>query len=416
MDRAIKKKKWTLKRISLMAIGILFISFIFYSFFFADRRSKLYVDKEKITISEVKYGVFQDFIPVTGTVLPSTTRYLDAKEGGIIQSIEKETGELVKKGDIILKLSNINLELSVLTQRAAIYEQLNRSTDTRLSLNQNDLDQRARLAESNYQINLLKPQYERYKTLYSKDLISKRELEEIEEEYKYNVRRRELTYESYKVDSSSRVRQLQELDASENRMRLSLEAVNTIMDNLVIRAPINGQLATPELELGQSISSGERLGQVDVLDSFKIRVGIDELYLPRVETGLKGSFQQSGKTYNLIITKIFPNISEGRFEVDMEFTDNQPESIKRGLSVRIRLELGNSAQALLLPVGGFYKDTGGNWVYLVSHDGTKAVKEDIKLGGKNPEYYEVLDGLKPGQQVITSTYDHFGDNEVLILH
>ncbi|MCK5372323.1 MAG: HlyD family efflux transporter periplasmic adaptor subunit [Cyclobacteriaceae bacterium] len=415
MDRKIKKKKWTFKRISLYAVGLLFVSFVLYSFFFADKRSKLNVDVEKITIAEVKFGVFQDFIPVTGGILPSTTRYLDAREGGIIQSIEKETGELVKKGDVILRLANSNLELSVLSQQAALYEQINRSTTTRLSLNQNDLNQRQILAEIDMNINLYEPQYKRFKQLYEKDLISKREFEEVEERYKYNVIRKDLTYASYRIDSTARMSQLQELNASENRMRQSLEGVNMILDNLVVRARIDGQLATPDHELGQSIVRGDRLGQIDVVGSYKVRVRIDELYLPRVDVGLKGSFPQSRTNYGLVITKIFPTITEGRFEVDMEFTGDQPESIKRGLSVRIRLELGNSAQALLLPMGEFYKDSGGNWVFLVDESGNRAIKKEIRLGRKNSEFFEVMGGLEAGQKVITSSYDHFGDNEVLIL-
>lgn len=415
MDRKIKKKIWTFKRISLYAVGLLIVSFVLYSFFFADKRSKLNVDLEKITVAEVSYGVFQDFIPVTGTVLAGTTRYLDAKEGGIIQSIEKETGDLVKKGDVIMRLANSTLELQVLNQQASIYEQINRSTTTRLSLNQNDLQQQQRLAEIDLQINLLKPQFERYKKLYEKDLISKREFEEVEEQYKYNKIRKKLTYTSYRADSTARMGQLLELNKSENRMRQSLQGVNMILDNLIVRAPIDGQLMTPDHELGQSMVRGERIGQLDVLGVYKIRVRIDELYLPRVDIGLNGSFRQSQESYGLVITKIYPTITEGRFEVDMEFTAGQPEAFKRGLSVRIRLELGNSAKALLLPMGGFYKDSGGNWVFLVDESGSRAVKKDIRLGRKNSEFFEVMGGLEAGQKVITSSYDHFGDNEVLLL-
>ncbi len=240
-------------------------------------------------------------------------------------------------------------------------------------------------------------------------------MEEVEEQYEYYMKRRELTYQSYRQDSLARSSQLKRIDASERRMMQSLEGVGRILENLVIRAPINGQLATPDLEIGQSINPGERIGWIDVLDSFKVRVRIDELYLPRTERGLKGTFALAGETYELEITKIYPTISEGRFEVDMEFTNNQPTGIKRGQSVRIRLELGNSAQALLLPVGGFYKDTGGNWVYLLEEGGSRAVRKEIRLGRKNPEYFEVTDGLEPGDKVITSSYDHFGDNEVLLL-
>ena len=198
-------------------------------------------------------------------------------------------------------------------------------------------------------------------------------------------------------------------------MLQSLDGVSRILENLIIRSPIDGQLATPDLELGQSVVSGMRVGQVDVLDSFKVRVRIDELYLPRTDKGLLGTFNLAGDRFELEITKIYPTIAEGRFEVDMEFTGSQADGIKRGQSVRIRLQLGNSAQALLLPVGGFYKDTGGNWVYVIEQGGTQAVRRDIRLGRKNPEFFEIMSGLKEGDQVITSSYDHFGDNEVLLL-
>jgi HlyD family secretion protein len=415
MDKKIKKKIWTVKRVSMYGLGMLFIAFLLWSFLFADKRSKVKIDAEKITIGIVEYGVFQDFIPVTGNVLPIETRFLDAIEGGIIQSIEKESGEILKKGDAIIRLKNTALELSVLSQEASLYEQVNRSATTRLSLNQNDLNQQGQLAEIQYQIELLRPQYERYKRLYEKNLISKREFEEVEEQYKYNLKRKELTYASYGQDSLARSFQLNQINASEKRMLQSLDGVGRILENLVIRAPINGQLATPDLELGQSIVSGERVGWIDVLDSFKIRVRIDELYLPRTEKGLYGTFNFAQEQYELVITKIYPTITEGRFEVDMEFTGKQAEGIKRGQSVRIRLELGNSAEALLLPVGGFYKDTGGNWVYVIEENGAQAVRRDIRLGRKNPEYFEVTGGLEEGDRVITSSYDHFGDNEVLLL-
>jgi len=415
MDRKIKKKKWTFKRISMGAAVLLFVSFILYSFFFADKRSKVKVDAEKITIGTVKYGVFQDFIPVTGSVMPVETRYLDAIEGGTIKEIYLESGAIVKKGDLILKLTNSQLELTVLSQESNLFEQLNRATETRLQLDQNDLQQKASIAQSNYQIDLLKPQYERSKQLFEKNLISRQEYEKVYEEYKYNLKRRQLTYASYQSDSINRVYQLKQITASEGRMRQSLDGVGHMLDNLEIRSPIYGQLATPELEIGQSITPGERLGWVDVLDKFKVRVKIDELYLPRTEPGLKGSFDLAGSTYHLEITKIYPTITDGRFEVDMVFNGSQPEGIKRGQSLRIRLELGNSQQALLLPLGGFYKDTGGNWVYVLDTDGSRAIKRDIKLGAKNPEYFEVLDGLKDGDKVITSSYENFGNNEVLLL-
>lgn len=414
MDRIIKKKKWTVKKIGLIAFGLVFFSFVIYTFLFADNRSKLNVDTEKITVSTVEYGTFQEFIPVTGTVLPSTTIYLDAVEGGIIKKIHRESGALLTEGDVILELSNSSLELSVLNQQSNLYEQLNRAATTRLQLDQNDLAQQRELAQIDYQLEVLKPQYKRFKSLYQKNLISKREFEQVEEEYNYNVKRKNFTYESYKKDSLSRQIQLNQLRQQEIRMTRSLDAVNSILDNLIVRSPINGQLATPELEMGQSINRGERLGQVDVLNRYKARVRIDELYLPRIDTGQVGSFQFDGETYQLKITKIYPTIAEGRFEVDMEFTGEQPDGIKRGQSLRIRLELSKSSEALLLAMGGFYKDTGGNWVFVM--DGGRAVKRDIRLGRKNNENFEVLEGLVPGEKVITSSYEHFGNNEVLLLN
>ena len=235
------------------------------------------------------------------------------------------------------------------------------------------------------------------------------------EQYDYNLKRKQLTYTSYRNDSIARSIQKRQLRDSEARMEQSLSGVGHILDNLVVRAPISGQLATEQIEVGQSISAGERYGQIDIQDRFKVRVPIDELYLPRVNTGLKGTFSFSGGVYELEISKIYPNVTGGRFEVDMIFTEEAPAGIRRGQTVRIRLELGESQQTRLLPTGGFYKDTGGNWVFVVNEKTGKAEKRNIRLGRKNPEYYEVLDGLTKGERVIISGYENFGKNEVLNL-
>ncbi|MDN4165044.1 HlyD family efflux transporter periplasmic adaptor subunit [Cytophagales bacterium LB-30] len=415
MDKKIQKKKWTIKRIATISAGMLFVSFVLYNFIFADKRSKLNVELEKITVATVKNGSFQEFIPVTGNILPSQTYYLDAIEGGIVKRIVRESGAMVEKGDVIMELSNSNLQLNVLTQESQLYEQINNLRQTRLLLDQNDLTQQAQLAEIDYQLGLLKPQYERFKQLFEKKLISQREFEEVAENYEYNVKRRKLTYTSYRNDSINRVFQLRQLRDSENRMMRSLEGVGNIMDNMVVRAPSAGQLSAPQLEIGQSVNVGQRLGQVDGLDSFKARVSIDELYLPRVDIGQTGTFDFAGGNYKLQITKVYPTITDGRFEVDMEFVGEVPSGIRRGQTLRIRLELGNPGQALLLPMGGFYQETGGNWVFVLNEDGSSASRKSIRLGRKNPEYFEVLDGLSPGERVITSSYTNFGDNEVLVL-
>lgn len=415
MDKKIKKKKFTPKRIATWGGGALILGLILYQLIFADRRSKLNVDREKITVSTVQRGVFQDYIPQTGIVQPSRTIYLDAIEGGTIKRIEAESGALLQKGDVILELSNLNRELSVLSQEASLNESINRVRQTRLQLTQNDLQQQQTLAQIENQLAILRPQYERTKHLYDKKLISEQEFEKVKADYDFNVKRQEITYLSYKNDSIARIRQLSELDKSEYKMSESLSGIGKILDNLVIRSPIEGQLSTQQLEVGQAINPGQRIGQVDVVGSYKVRVPIDELYLPRIYTGLNATTRFNNKDYSLKINYIYPNISNGRFEVDMEFEGETPEGIRRGQSLRLRIELGQSSEELLIPVGGFYKDTGGNWVYVVTADGN-AERRDIRLGRKNSEYFEVLEGLNPGDKVITSSYDNFGDNEVLILN
>ena len=413
MDRKIKKKKWTTGRILGIGLGLVFVSFVLYSFLFADNRSKLNVDREKITISTVSQDIFQERIPETGIVMPSQTIYMDAVEGGVIEEIILESGALVDRGDTIMILDNSSLQLDVMNREAQLYEQLNIMRNTRLGLDQNDINQKTQLAQIDYQLQLLEPQYNRFKELASKKLISQRELEEVEEQYEYNKRLKNLTYQAYRSDSISRSMQLRQIGQSEDRMNRSLEAVGRILDNLVVTAPTSGLLTTPDWEPGQSITPGERLGQVALLDSFKVRVAIDELYLPRIDVGQQGTFNLAGNDYRLEIYKKYPTVSEGNFEVDMRFLGAVPE-VRRGQSLRIRLELGSSEEALLLSTGGFFRDTGGNWVFVMNNDGSRALKRDIRLGRKNPEHYEVLEGLEPGEKVITSSYENFGDNEVLV--
>ncbi|SHM98735.1 HlyD family secretion protein [Cyclobacterium lianum] len=415
MDRKLEKKKWTPRLIGLLATGSLLLAFVIYRLIFADSRSSMNVDRDRITIATVKTGEFTDYIPVSGTIEPGEVFYLDAIERGNIQEIIRESGSMVEKGDTLLKLTNSNLQLDVMNRETDLYFQINNLRQTRLLLDQNDLSQQAQLAEIDYRISLLKPQYERFRQLHEKKLVSDRELEEVKEEYEYNLKRQRLTYESYRNDSIARIIQKRQLKESEARMNQSLDGVGQILDNLVVRAPISGQLTTEEIEVGQSINAGERYGQIDVIDKFKVRVPVDELYLPRVYTGLKGAFDFSGESYVLEIAKIYPNVTGGRFEVDMAFSGEAPSGIRRGQTVRIRLELGESEQATLLPVGGFYKDSGGNWVFVVAENSGKAEKRNIRLGRKNPEYYEVIEGLSAGEKVIVSGYENFGKNEVLNL-
>jgi HlyD family secretion protein len=345
---------------------------------------------------------------------PKNTRYLDAIEGGNIKRIVAESGAILKKGDVILELANLNRELSVMGQEASLNESINRVRQTRLQLSQNDLLQQQQLAQIDNQIDKLKPEFERQKYLYEKKLIAEKMYLDTKADYEYQLKRKEITYASYRIDSVARISQMRELESSENRMMASLNGIGLILDNLVLRSPIDGQLSTPQLEIGQGVSAGQRLGQVDVMGEYKVRCPIDELYLPRISTGLESTFKFAGQQYKLKIKYIYPTIANGRFEVDMDFDGEEPQGIRRGQSVRLRIALGNSSEQILLPKGGFYKDTGGNWVFVVLPNENKAVKRPIKLGRQNTENFEVLSGLEPGDRVITSSYSHFGDNEVLV--
>lgn len=415
MDTKINKKKWTPKRIAFIIGGVGLVVFVAYSFAFLDSRSSLNVDRDKITISTVQQGSFQKFIQETGNVQPIQTIYLDAVEGGVVEDIYKESGAMVRKGDTLLKLSNSDLRLSVMQQTSSIYDQINQTRNSRLNIEQNSLSLKERLANAENELEISKSNFERKRKLYNQDMIAEQQFLETKENYEYAQKRYNLIYESFKQDSIKANQQLHQVDASLERMWKSLEAVQGILDRLVVLAPIEGQLSTIELNPGQSISSGERIGQIDILNNYKVRVGIDEYYLSQITRGLQGTFEFNGESHELEITKVFPVVENGQFQVDMEFIGEMPSELTRGQTVRIRLELGSTNKALLLTRGGFYQKSGGNWVYKITENGEKAVKQPVSLGRQNPDYYEVLSGLELGDKVITSDYKTFGENEVLNL-
>ncbi len=415
MDRIIEKKKWPPKKIAIFAGLALVFFMLVYTFLFGDNSSKLNVESERVTISTVSKGPFQEFIPVTGSVVPIKTVYLDAVEGGRVETRFIEEGSLVAKGDPILKLDNTNLQLDIMYREAELFQQINNLRNTRLEMERTRLDLQGQLLDLNYQIQKQNRLYKRSQELHQKNLISDEEFEQARDEYNYLVQHRALTLESHKQDSLFRQTQIKQLETSVNRMQANLEIVKQKLDNLVIKAPITGQLTSLTAEIGESKSPGERLGQIDVLDSFKVRVDVDEFYIARVEVGKKGAFDFAGKTYHLVIRKIYPEVSNGRFGVDMYFDGDVPQGIRRGQTLHIRLALGDLSEAVLLARGGFYQKTGGQWVYKVNKSGDYATKTAIKLGRQNPNYFEVLEGLTPGDKVITSSYDTFGDNDKLVL-
>lgn len=415
MDKKIEKKVWTRKRIGLAAGATLIVAFSIYSFVFAGAHSTLNVDREKLNISTVRQGSFHDFMQVDGIVQPIQTIYLDAIEGGVVEQIYRESGTMVKRGDTILVLSNSDLRLRVLQQSSAIYDQINQTRNSRLNIEQNSLSLKERLVSAESQLKLAKAAYERRQKLYDQKLIAEQMFLETKEKFEYRKERYNLIYESFKQDSLKVKQQLRQIDESLNRMWQSLRAVHEILDRLVVTAPISGQLSTIELNPGQSIASGERIGQVDILNNFKVRVHIDEYYLAQISTGLRGTVNFGGTTYTLEITKFYPVVKNGQFQVDMEFTDKVPSNLTRGQTLRIKLKLSDSSREILLARGGFYQSTAGDWIYKISGDGSRAIKQKIELGRQNIHYFEVLSGLQPGDKVITSDYSSFGNNEELVL-
>jgi len=416
MDRQIKKNKWPPKKIALVGVGGLVIIILFYNAIFGDSSSRLNVEAERLTISIVERGPFQEFIPVTGSVLPIETFFLDAIEGGRIERIFLEAGSIVKKGDPILRLANTNLQLDVMYREALTYDQINNAQNRRLAIEQNSISVQTSLADVEYQLRLAKMTFERDSALAVKNLISPEEFKRTKDNHDYWRKRMVLAAENWRQDSILRVNQLKQLESSVERLDANLEMVRSSIDNLVLRAPISGQLTSLNAEIGQSKSPGQRLGQIDVLDSFKVRVAVDEFYISRINVGQTGEFDLAGSRYRMVIRKVYPEVRDGRFEVDMSFVGTVPPGIRRGQSLQIRLELGDLSEALLLPRGGFYQTTGGQWVYVVDASGNVATKRPIKLGRQNPQVFEVISGLEPGERVVTSGYENFGDKDKLILN
>ncbi len=413
MDRQIEKKKWPPRKIAFVAGGVLVSLLFLWLLLSSFDVSSLTVNRDRLTISIVSRGPFQEFIPVVGNVLPINTVYLDATEGGRVEEIYLEAGSVVKKGDPILKLGNTSLLLDIMWREAELFQQSNNLRNTRLSMEQNRLALKREMIEVDNQLKQQKRLYERYSELDKQSLISKQEYEIVKDQYDYLIARLELAEETQKNDIEFRQAQIDALDESLKRMTGNLGIAKQKLDNLTVRATESGLLTALNAEIGQSKSPGERLGQIDNLEGFKVRAAIDEYYITRIEVGKTGEFEQAGKTYQLTIKKVYPEVREGRFEVDLMFAEEIPSGITRGQTFHIRLDLGGISEALLLPRGGFYQTTGGNWIFVVDKSGKTAVKRTIKIGRQNPQVYEVLEGLEPGEQVVTSSYETFGDNEKL---
>ncbi|NUO03074.1 MAG: efflux RND transporter periplasmic adaptor subunit [Saprospiraceae bacterium] len=414
MDRAIKKKKWTPARIAIGVAILAFAVFSVYTLAFSGRQSALNVNKDKITIGEVQKGVFDEFIVVTGVVQPLRTYQLDAIEGGYVSQKLLDGGATVKPGDLILKLDNQRLVMEFVNRETEMYRLINELENTRLSLRQNKFALRRILSELDYQIQQAKDTYERNSKLVADKVISQQEYLTSKITFDRLTQQREIEIENQKFQEENSIVQIRQLEGTLARTRKNLEMMKDNLDNLSLKAPVGGLLSRVDVEVGQSIAAGQNIGQIDDLSGFKMRIDVDEHYISRIFPGLEGNFDFGGKSHRLAVSKVYPEVRNGRFEVDMTFPSAIPDGIRRGQSVPVRLQLGQPTQAMLLPVGGFFSDTGGNWVYVLNDAGNKAEKRNISLGRKNPQYFEVLSGLTAGEQVITSSYENFGDKDVLI--
>ncbi len=415
MDRVIEKKKWSTKRILTIAGIVAVVALIAASYYFTSGKSKLNVDTERITISEIKKGPYKDNIPVNGVILPLTSIYLDATEGGRVEEKYVEDGAIMKKGEPILRLSNTNLMMNMMSQQNTVYNTLTQMQINQNAALQNTVNKRTSMADVESQYNEAERVYTLDKRLFDQKVIGLQEFKQAENNYNYYRQKKQLTEQILAQDSVSRAQQ----NAQDKRSyKGSTEALNIMqkkVGDLIVRSPVDGQLTSLDAEIGENKNQGQRLGQIDVLDGFKVRVDVDEHYLSRIFIGQTGDFTFANNSYKLKIKKVFTQVTNGRFQVDMEFVGEVPKGIRRGQTLQIVLALSDETVAILLPRGGFFQQTGGNWIFKVSADGKSAYKVDIQLGRQSIDYYEVLQGLNPGDKVITSSYETYGNIQELVL-
>ncbi len=415
MDRIITKKKWTPKKIATIAgiaVGVILITTIFLSTF---GKSRLRVDSERMTIAEVKKASFREFIPVTGTIQPISTIYLDLQEGGRVEEIFVEDGTILTKGQPILRLSNTDLELSLVNQETNVYNLLTQMQIAQNNARQNTISKLTQSVDVESQLLEAKRVYDMNKKLLTSNVLAQQEYKESENLFNHALQKQKLMAEFVKQDSLSSSQQLQQAEQSYKGAQNGLNLMRRKFSDLTVCAPVDGQLTSLDAEIGQSKNKGERIGQIDVLSGFKVRVDVDEHYITRIYNGLEGQYKQGDSTYILIIKKVYTQVANGRFAVDMMFKGKVPENIRRGQSLQIRIALSDETEAILIPRGGFYQQTGGNWIFKVNENGDKAYRTPIRIGRQNPDYYEVLEGLEPGSKVVVNSYENYGDIQELVI-
>lgn len=418
MDRIIEKKKFPLSRLVLIFGGGAFVIVLAWMLMSQSGRTRLRIDATRITPAQVKYAEFQDYYPSSGWVEPETSVYLDVDSGGRVEEIFVEGGQFVHKGDPILRFSNVDLRRSLIDTETRLLENLDRQRNTQFTRTQSQLLLKEQLLDLEYQILDLEKKYKRYKALIDHDRndISVEQYEAARDELEYRRGKRDLLKRRIQVEDQLGKQQLELANKSIKRLDVQLDLINQIVEGMEVKAPITGHLSSIDAEIGQNINKGQRIGQIDLLDKFKIRGEIDQYYLSRVNVGTMGKFELDGKTYAVAVKKIYPEVTENQFEFDMNFVGEPPPGLKRGQELTVELSFSEPSQSLMVTKGGFYQQTSGRWVYLISKDGKSARRTNIRLGRQNPRYVEILEGLKEGDWIITSGYDSYNEADELIFN
>lgn len=415
MDRKLEKKKGLQKKHIPYILGGVFALVILIWLIFGNHSSKLNVEKDKISICTVEKGEFNDYVRINGQVQPINTIQLSAIEGGIVEEKLVEEGAQVKAGQVIVRLSNPMLSLNILDSEAQLAEKQNFLRNTQVTMEQEKLRLKQEKLQLDLDVERKKRSYLQYKQLYKEQLVSKEDYLQAKENYEFAVEGRQLVIDRQKQDSIYRGIQIDNMEESLQNMRKNMLLVRQRSENLNIKAPVDGQLGLLDVEIGQNVGTGSKVGQVSVLSDYKVEALIDEHYIDRVRAGLDATFERQDKNYALQVRKAYPEVREKQFKTDFIFVGERPENIRAGQTYYINLQLGQPMEAVLIPRGAFYQATGGQWIFVVTHDGKRAVKRSIHIGRQNPMYYEVLEGLEPGEQVVTSSYDNFTEIEELIL-
>lgn len=415
MDIKLEKKRGIQKKHIPYIVGGGIVLSLFLMIIFSSGNKRLNVDGEMLNVSTVNFGVFNEYIRITGLVQPKTTIQLSPLEGGIVTEFVVEEGAMVQKGDVIVRLTNSHLNLDILNTEALLAENENSLRDTRVKMEQEKLSLQQEMAQLLNDERRAKRRYLQYKRLNEEELVSKEEFIQAEEDFLLQSKRRELVANRQIQDSIYRTIQVDNMEGSLRNMKKNMVLTYERLDNLNVKSPISGQLGSIDVLLGQSIPSGHRIGQVNDLSSYKIQANIDEHYIDRVINGLAGSLERGGDGFKLIVNKVYPEVNGGKFKTDLLFTSELPENIRAGQTYYINLATGTPDKAMYIPRGSFFQTTGGNWIFVVSKDGSKALRRPIKIGKQNPQFYEVIEGLSEGERVVTSSYELFGDSEELIL-